>query len=42
MKKLHVPIVNQTAYPPLFIEEIFKALVRRSVLAQKSVESASA
>jgi hypothetical protein len=34
--------VNQTAYPPLFIQEIFKVFVRRSFEAQKSAESASA
>jgi hypothetical protein len=42
MTKLHAPIVNQTAYPLLFIEEIFKVLVRRSLESQKSAESASA
>jgi len=42
MTKLRVPIVNQTAYPPLFIQEIFKVFVRRSFEAQKSAESASA
>jgi hypothetical protein len=42
MTKLHVSIENQTAYPPLFIEEIFEVLVRRSFEAQKSAESASA
>ena len=41
MTKLHIPTVNQTAYPPLFIEEIFKAIVRRSFEAPKSAESAS-